>query len=146
MPKELSELLILCGGFPNLVYNVLYFMTYVLICPFSYEMIADGRLFVFLFGLHVLTEQNTKLITLCLFSTFFSGVLGVSFHSIKSRSQGITRSDGNRITSAFPKCGLWGSGDDFPFLTSCKIWVLINVTFGFIVCRGHTRMRMKPAS
>lgn len=121
-------------------------MTYVLICPFSYEMTAAGRLFVFLFGLHVLTEQNTKLTTLCLSPTFFSGDWGCLFTSIKFRSQGITRSDGNRITSAFSKCGLWASGDDFPFLTSCKIWVLINLTFGFIVCRGHTRMRMKPAS
>lgn len=77
---------------------------------------------------------------------FFEGIGGCLFTSIKFRSQGITRSDGNRITSAFSKCGLWVSGDDFPFLTSYKIWVLINLTFGFIVCRGHTRMRMKPAS
>lgn len=79
LPKELSEFLLLCGGLPNLVYNVLYFMTYVLICPFSYEMIAAGRLFVFLFGLHVLTEQNTKLTKLCLFPTFFLGGLGGVF-------------------------------------------------------------------
>lgn len=55
-------------------------MTYVLICPFSYEMIADGKLFVFLFGLHVLTEQNTKVTTLCLFPTFFSGCWCGFFH------------------------------------------------------------------
>lgn len=77
---------------------------------------------------------------------FFQGVGADFFTSIKFRSQGITRLDGNWITWAFPKCGLWGSGDDFPFLTCCKIWVLINLTFGFIVCRGHIRMRMKPAS
>lgn len=59
-------------------------MQYVLMCLLFYEVIADGGLFVFLIGLRVLTEQNTKLTTLCLFpppNFFLQGLGGELFLS-----------------------------------------------------------------
>lgn len=118
-------------------------MKYVLICPLFCEMIVGGRLFVFL---GVLTEQNTKLTTLCLFPTFFSGGGRGSCHicQIQKSQRHPVRLKLNNPN--FPMCGCRGRGDDFPFLTSCEVWVSIIWTFGFIIYHGRIRMGMKPAS
>lgn len=87
LPKELSEFLLLCGGLPNLVYNVLYFVTYVLICAFSYEMIAAGRLSSCLVYMYLL--NRTQSWQHCVSSQhFFWGGWGVSFHIHQIKKSG----------------------------------------------------------
>lgn len=65
------------------------------------------------------------------------------YHIQKSENRQI-RTKWNNFS--FSYVWIMGRGrNDFPFHTTCEVWVLINFTFEFIFFYGHIRMRMKPA-